>query len=235
MDQSWPGRAMVPGGMYRGIHDYGYSEQPYEQDFNDAGEWNENPYPPFDAPGSFSGFQDQEHPQEIGQYDGQYEGQYDDQYGNQDDGQDDDDQDDDEAVAKEDDQDEDQPSQAELHKAEVDKMITEGVYQCLIPTEIDYLKQPRIQVELKELKRSGVPGAKLDDVSAQYWVGRLFLAFKNIEGIKDKPCKNGKPAQSAQRLSGNYYPDKAVEIACWKIVVSFLPCNVLGPFHMDHR
>jgi hypothetical protein len=234
MDQSWPGRAMVPGGMYHGIHEHGYSEQQYEQNFNDAGVWNENPYPPFDTPDDFGGFQDQEHPQDVGKYDGQYEGQYDDRYVNQEAGQDVD-QDDAQEVPEEDDQDEDQPSQAELHKAEVDRMIDEGVYQCLIPTEAHYFAQSRIHLELKELKKSGVQGAALDDVSKQYWVGRLFLAFKNVEGIKDKPCKNGKPAQSAQRLSGNYYPGKAVEMACWKIVVSFLPCNVLVLFHMDYR
>jgi hypothetical protein len=54
----------------------------------------------------------------------------------------------------------------------------------------------------------------------QYWIGRLFVAFKNVNDIKDKPCKNGKPAQSAQRLGGSYYPDMAIEMVCWRIVVS---------------
>jgi hypothetical protein len=115
---------------------------------------------------------------------------------------------------------------AEFYKAEFDRMTAEGVYKCLIQSEAD-CKESRIDNAFQEVKNSGTLVCELDDVSMKYWVGRLFLAFKNIDNINDKTTKYGKLAQAAQRLSNNYYPDETIEIACWKVVVSLTHWNIL--------
>jgi hypothetical protein len=97
-----------------------------------------------------------------------------------------------------------------------------GIYRGLLLNQAQYFSVNRISEELKELTRGGSVLIEMSDIEMQYWVGRLFLAFKNIEGIHDKKCKNGKPAQAAARLNANYYPDKEIEKACWRIVVSFM-------------
>jgi len=96
-------------------------------------------------------------------------------------------------------------------------------YQGLIRNEMDYYMEnnARLRADLHEKKTDGaVSGAPTDDEKKQYWVGRLYDAFKNTININDKNCKNGKPAQSAQRLAGSYYPPKEIEMVCWKIYVS---------------
>jgi hypothetical protein len=98
-------------------------------------------------------------------------------------------------------------------------------YQALIRNEAHYYMEnnSRVRADLHEKKADGaVSGAPIDDEMKRYWVGRLFGAFKNTIGIKDKNCKNGKPAQSAQRLASDYYPDKEIEMVCWQIFVSLI-------------
>jgi hypothetical protein len=112
------------------------------------------------------------------------------------------------------------PDQGNKLQQGIDLMIAGGVYKGLLPTEAAYFTESRVERELQELKRGGATGPNLDNVSMQFWVAQLFMAFKTVDGIKDKPCKNGKPAQSARRLGGNYYPDMAIELVCWRIVVS---------------
>ncbi len=75
---------------------------------------------------------------------------------------------------------------------------------------------------MMEIKRAGAPidMPDMDAVQMQFWAGKLFLAFKNTDDIQDKPGKNGKLSQAAMRLKNNYYPDEAIEEACWKVAVS---------------
>ena len=90
-------------------------------------------------------------------------------------------------------------------------------------SEVAYAErvQKRIKDEGEQLM---LEGAQTDYPVTQgeqlLWIQKLYDAFKNVKDIVDKPCKNGKPAQSAQRLGGNYYPPEAIELACWEILVS---------------
>ena len=120
----------------------------------------------------------------------------------------------------------DQADLATNFQEEIDNMTAAGVYKAIFPNQAEYSSESRISKELKEMKSAGIPVRQLSDVELQYWVGRLFLAFKNVEGIQDKKGKKGKPAQATERLMGNYYPDKVIEQACWRIVVSSTPANL---------
>jgi hypothetical protein len=115
------------------------------------------------------------------------------------------------------------PSPDKEVKEQTGDMKNGSCYKALIHNQEHYFmeKESRVQADLHEKKADGVvSGAPESDEMKRYWVGRLFEAFKNTVDIKDKNCKNGKPAQSAQRLASNYYPDKEIEIVCWKILVS---------------
>lgn len=112
-------------------------------------------------------------------------------------------------------------------------MISDGVFKGLIPTPEVFYGESRVENELRELKRAGAMGPELGAVQLQYWVGRLFLAFKNVENTHDNKCKNGKPAQAVQRLGSSYYPDEAIEAACWRIVVSSIPSNFQFSSHFN--
>jgi hypothetical protein len=109
-----------------------------------------------------------------------------------------------------------------LYQKGVEKLMQGGLYKGLIKSEEEYYSRFRVQDEVMEIKRAGAPIdiPELDDVQKQFWAGKLFLAFKNTDDIQDKPAKNGKLAQAAMRLKSNYYPDEAIEEACWKVVVS---------------
>ncbi|KAE9371391.1 hypothetical protein N431DRAFT_558928 [Stipitochalara longipes BDJ] len=107
---------------------------------------------------------------------------------------------------------------------EIKNMKAGSVYRGLILNQAQYFSDSRISNELKELKRAGVVVNEMSDAETQYWAGRLFLAFKNVEDINDKNCKNGRPAQAASRLKGSYYPDKAIEAVCWRIVLDCSKC-----------
>jgi hypothetical protein len=109
-----------------------------------------------------------------------------------------------------------------LYQKGVEKLKQGGLYKGLITSEEEYYSRFRVQDEVMEIKRAGAPIdiPELDNVQKQFWAGKLFLAFKNTDDIQDKPAKNGKLAQAAMRLKSNYYPDEAIEEACWKVVVS---------------
>jgi hypothetical protein len=122
-----------------------------------------------------------------------------------------------------------------LYQKGIEKLKQGGLYRGLITSEEDYYARFRIQDEAMEMKRAGAPIdiSEMTDVQKQFWAGKLFLAFKNTDDIQDKPGKNGRLAQAAMRLKTNYYPDEAIEEACWKVVVSF-SCEISwGIFHLD--
>jgi hypothetical protein len=100
------------------------------------------------------------------------------------------------------------------------KWIKEGIYKGLISSEEDYSKECRLDQDLKAAVRAGALGEEESEVTIKYWVAQLFLAFKDVDGVRDKLGQKGKPAQAVQRFSSNYYPDIAIERACWRIVVS---------------
>lgn len=54
-------------------------------------------------------------------------------------------------------------------------------------------------------------------------VKMLVAAINNTIGIEDKPCRNGRPSQSAQRFSRRYYPAEAIELCAWGILVRISP------------
>jgi len=116
-----------------------------------------------------------------------------------------------------------QPTSAIDLQGEIDNMTSAGVYKCLIPDLANYLSESRLSKEQTEFKRSGNPIRRLSNVEERYWVGRLFLAIKNMEGIRDKASKMGRLAQTAERIKGKYYPDRTIEEVCWRIVVSDTP------------
>lgn len=98
-------------------------------------------------------------------------------------------------------------------------------YRGIIQDQDDYYtkRTARRNSEEQKFLDMGVESDCPEDPAEQrVWIGRLFDAIKNTVGIIDKPCKNGAPAQSVQRLKDNYYNDEAIEIACWDILVSLL-------------
>lgn len=57
------------------------------------------------------------------------------------------------------------------------------------------------------------------DVERLSYVRKLMDAIKNTTNIVDRPCKNGKPGQAAQRFDRGYYSDRDIELASWKVLV----------------
>jgi hypothetical protein len=103
-----------------------------------------------------------------------------------------------------------------------------GTFQPTIASEADYIKE----LEERSVRERAVlieSGAEVDfpedPAEQRECVQRLVEAFKNTENIIDKGCKNGRAAQSAQRIAKGYYPDYEIEMACWEIFVS-LPVYV---------
>jgi len=98
-----------------------------------------------------------------------------------------------------------------------------GTFQPTIASEADYIKEleERSVRERAALIESGAEVDFPEDPAEQReCVQRLVEAFKNTEEIIDKGCKNGRAAQSAQRIANGYYPDHEIEMACWEIFVS---------------
>lgn len=60
------------------------------------------------------------------------------------------------------------------------------------------------------------------------YVKRLMVAMKSTTNVLDKACKNGKPAQAAQRLARGYYPDEEIEMVCWQILVRAVSPGFIG-------
>lgn len=211
MDQTWSGSVPGDGVLYGGNHNWALSEYQflgnsnehgaqYSHALNHDGTWIHNPYQEAEAlnsPGG-DGFQ------ETLQYDvnvGQYE------YAKE------------KAEALDDYQ--DGLSQVERFQLkETNKLIEEGVYKGLIGSERDSNTQSRLNHDITKAMRAGALEKDVSNVTLQYWVAKLFLAFKNTRGVTDKKNKNGKPAQAVARLMGQYYPDKTIELACWRMVVS---------------
>lgn len=102
------------------------------------------------------------------------------------------------------------------------------VYSGTILDERQYYQEldKRIRKERGEALSSGdvVDDSPRDPREQREYIARLFNAIKccDKDVISDKPCKNNRPAQAAQRLLGNYYPDIEVEKACWATFVSSL-------------
>jgi hypothetical protein len=57
------------------------------------------------------------------------------------------------------------------------------------------------------------------DGEKQALVKKLIVAMKNTTNILDKPCKDGRPGQAAQRFDRGYYPDEHIEMAAWAVMV----------------
>ncbi|RDL39819.1 uncharacterized protein BP5553_04159 [Venustampulla echinocandica] len=116
------------------------------------------------------------------------------------------------------------------------------VYRGIIQDATHYYIQrsARRNREEQKLLDQGVESDCPEDPAEQrVWIGKLFDAIKNIDGVIDKPCKNGTLAQSVQRIKDNYYSDEAIEIACWNI---FLECRqaalgveMVDPHHQTKR
>ncbi|KAE8448668.1 hypothetical protein EG329_009094 [Mollisiaceae sp. DMI_Dod_QoI] len=51
------------------------------------------------------------------------------------------------------------------------------------------------------------------------YVKKLMDAMKDTNDILDKPCKNGRPAQAAQRLERGFYSDIDIEMASWEVLL----------------
>jgi hypothetical protein len=68
-----------------------------------------------------------------------------------------------------------------------------------------------------------VSDAPTNPAEQRVYIKRLFDAFVNTANVIDKPCKNGNVAQSVRRFLENYYPELAIEKACWEIFVSLHP------------
>jgi hypothetical protein len=229
---------------------YYYAPNPFDGFRNFQGLENRRDFEQFDAqdPGQYHGqykaedqnrYRAQEHIEEEGEdgllYGIQDEGQYnaeeyskeDEQYYDQNDDQEDDGQ--------------EYDSQAEgQHEPEDESPAAIGTLKTLSHnkgfelTTIGAVPRALYQKGSEKLKQGGLyRGLITSDVQKQFWAGKLFLAFKNTDDIQDKPGKNGRLAQAAMRLKTNYYPDEAIEEACWKVVVSS-SCEISwGIFHLD--
>lgn len=96
-----------------------------------------------------------------------------------------------------------------------------------IRDEKDFLTQKNKRIKTQRDRKEKL---KIDELEAidfpstnrelRIHVKRLVDAIKNTNDILDKPCKNGKPAQAAQRLDRGYYPDEDVELLAWETLVS---------------
>ncbi|KAF8853712.1 hypothetical protein BDZ45DRAFT_66368 [Acephala macrosclerotiorum] len=91
--------------------------------------------------------------------------------------------------------------------------------------EDDFLaaKNKRIKDQRDRKERLKIDEGEPVDFPApgrEQWVHvkELIEAIKNTRDILDKPCKNGKPAQAAQRLDRGYYPDQDIELLAWEIL-----------------
>ncbi|CZR63404.1 uncharacterized protein PAC_13301 [Phialocephala subalpina] len=94
-----------------------------------------------------------------------------------------------------------------------------------IRDEKDFLTQKNKRIKTQRDRKEKL---KIDELEAidfpstnhelRIHVKRLVDAIKNTDNILDKPCKNGKPAQAAQRLDRGYYPDEDVELLAWEIL-----------------
>jgi hypothetical protein len=98
-----------------------------------------------------------------------------------------------------------------------------GAFRPTITSEAEYIEELQ-QRSFRERAALIESGAEIDfpedPAEQQDCVRRLIEAFKNTENIIDKGCKNGRAAQSAQRIAKGYYPDHEIEMACWEIFVS---------------
>jgi hypothetical protein len=212
MDQGWYGSLAGQGDGDH--HTQGWLSQQQDQEvWQGAGVWNHGPYN-----NEFNGFDGFQNPQYDGAHDSQhdeaqvpeYDGAQDLQY---------------DGLPSEDDEveEEEEVEEVEEVEEEVERKESGGGHKLSIKSEREYNlnKKARVWADLAEKKEDGAAsGAPTDDKGKTYWIGRLFNAFKNTVNIKDKECKSGKPAQSAQRLATTYYPDIEIEKVCWQIFVS---------------
>jgi hypothetical protein len=235
MDQGWYGPPVGQDNVYHHTQDWlTQPQQRQQQDqhaWNGDGVWNHGPYN-----NEYQGFDGFQRPQYDGAHDSQHDdaqgSPYDDVQDPQHDGAQDLQDDGPPSEDEEGEQVEEIEKVEEVEEEDVKPKVSHGGYRALIKSEKAYnlSKKARIRAETVEKKEDGVvSGAPKDDPGKLYWIGQLFYAFKNTLDIKDKPCKNGKPAQSAQRLGGHYYPDIEIEKVCWKIYVSSFSSAELWP------
>ncbi|KUJ16257.1 uncharacterized protein LY89DRAFT_748795 [Mollisia scopiformis] len=106
----------------------------------------------------------------------------------------------------------------------------------------DFFAQLRKRIVEQRLKKSKAlidNGDKVDFPETadeqQKYIKKLMVAIKDTSDILDKPCKNGSPAQAAQRLQRGYYPDEDIELACWHVLLglrdSQLGVILVEPYH----
>lgn len=130
--------------------------------------------------------------------------------------------------------------EAQLKQEEVLGDGEDGLlFQFLEEDDFLIAKSKRIKDQRDRKERLKIDEGELVDFPApghEQWahVKKLIEAIKNTRDILDKPCKNGKPAQAAQRLDRGYYPDQDIELLAWEILVSISFYHFLARYPL-HR